>query len=109
MAEHRRAGRDERPDPEHHDDDRAQQLCLDAGRALVLCGVLVAIPPAFGPAGGAAAVSSMRSARALSGFFLWIVGACLCFLALTPVAPRAARVGAAAASIVLRRLSPLLS
>ncbi|KAF8685830.1 hypothetical protein HU200_043739 [Digitaria exilis] len=109
MAEHQRqrAGRDELPEqpvepaddvvlPGHH-----QQLCLDAGRAMVLCGVLVVVA-AFHRADGS-------SSLALFGFVLWIVGACLCFLALTPVAPRAARVGAAAASIVLRRLSPLLS
>ncbi|CAL5039945.1 unnamed protein product [Urochloa decumbens] len=86
-------------------DDRAQRLCLDAGRALALCGVLVATRPAF----KFAPADDTTFIACFVGFLLWIIGACLCILTLTPVAPRVARPGAAAASTVLRCLSPLMN
>ncbi|CAL5041419.1 unnamed protein product [Urochloa decumbens] len=89
------------PAPDH----RNQQLCLDAGRALVLCGVCMAIPAAFDPGDG----SASNSTRALLGFLLWITGAFLCLLGLTPVAPGAVRVGAVVATTVLKCLSPLMN
>nr|TKW23195.1 hypothetical protein SEVIR_4G277700v2 [Setaria viridis] len=111
MAENRGAAREYQPEqpvepagvfpaaPDH----RNRQLCLDAGRALALCGVCMAIPTAFDSADAAAA----NSTRALVvGFLLWIIGACLCLLVLTPAAPRAVRAGAAVASTVLKCLSP---
>jgi len=114
MAEHQRAGRnnnDERPEqaiepadaiPAGHR-DRAQQLCLDAGLALALCGVLVGtIPPAFDDPAAADAQ------LAFIGFLLWIAGACLCLLALTPAAPRAV-IMAAASAVLVRCACPLLA
>ncbi|CAL5054377.1 unnamed protein product [Urochloa decumbens] len=109
MAEHRGAARNHQPEPainafanpDHHR-GRAQQFCLDAGRALALCGALVvATRPAFVPADNAALAFAC-----FIGFLLWVLGACPCLLALTPLAPRA---GAAAASTVLRCLSPLMN
>ncbi|CAL5049273.1 unnamed protein product [Urochloa decumbens] len=112
MAEHRGAARNHQPaidaafaNPDNGD-DRAQRLCLDAGRALAVCGLLVATGrPAFklGPADDTTLIIAC-----FIGFVL-ILGACLCILALTPVAPRAARAAAAAASTVLRCLSPLMN
>ncbi|KAL6603664.1 hypothetical protein ACP70R_044025 [Stipagrostis hirtigluma subsp. patula] len=91
--------------------DRAQQLCLDAGRVLLLLGGLVVatVPPAKNtknPGGGARAANTMC---AFVGFLLWIL--CVCFLAaaLSPAGrrfPRAARAGAAVASAVLKCFLP---
>ncbi|CAL5039926.1 unnamed protein product [Urochloa decumbens] len=116
MAEHRGAAREHQPEqppiellgvlpaPDHR---RNQQLCLDAGRALVLCGVFLVIPTAFGPADdGAAAAAAANKRRALLGFVAWILGVCLCLLGLTPAAPWVARAGAAVATTVLKFLSP---
>jgi hypothetical protein len=95
MAEHRGAAarnhpreREQPVEPAADDaafPDRAQQLCLDAGRALALCGVLVAVPPAFYRADDDAAGGT---ALALVGFLLWITGAWLCLLALSRSRPR---------------------
>ncbi|CAL5049268.1 unnamed protein product [Urochloa decumbens] len=113
MAENQGAAREHQPEQPIElagafpapDRRRNQQLCLNAGRALMLCGVLVAIPTAFGPADdGAAAAADKR--RALVGFVAWIVGVCLCFLGLTPAAPWVVRAGAAVATTVLKLLSP---
>ncbi|CAL5049353.1 unnamed protein product [Urochloa decumbens] len=86
--------------PDHR--GRAQRLCLDAGRALALCGVLVV---ATRPADD----TTLIVIACFVGFLLWVLGACLCLLALTPAAPRAARAAAASASTVLRCLSPLMN
>ncbi|CAL5049302.1 unnamed protein product [Urochloa decumbens] len=107
MAEHRGAARNQQPEPaidafanpDHHR-GRAQQLCLDTGRSLALCGVLVVTRPALAPADDTTLVACFI------GFLLWTIGVCLCLLALTPAAPRA---GAAAVSTVLRCLSPLMN
>ncbi|OEL20449.1 hypothetical protein BAE44_0018533 [Dichanthelium oligosanthes] len=112
MPEHRGAARnDDQPEladvDVFPDPDRGnQQLCLDAGRALVLCGVLVAtITTAFDPADDAAAANTTRT-RALLGFLLWILGVCLCLLALMPAAPWVVRAGAAVAATVRKCLYP---
>ncbi|CAL5049300.1 unnamed protein product [Urochloa decumbens] len=114
MAEHQGAAREHQPEqpielpgdfpaPDHR---RDQQLCLDAGRALMLCGVLVAIPTAFYPADGAAAADANKR-RALLGFVAWILGVSLCLLGLTPAAaPWAVRAGTAVAGTVLKYMSP---
>jgi hypothetical protein len=83
-----------------------QQLCLDAGRALLLCGALViTIPTAFdfAPANANSPAAANTTLAAFIGFLLWILGACLCLLALTPAVPWAVRAGAAVASAVLKR------
>ena len=120
MAEHGGAARNQQPEqpieaadtfavagPENH--DRAQQLCLDFGRVLMLGGVLVNIPAAFGfdPTRGGGGGAAANITRAFIDFVLWILGTCMCLLALTPAAPWAVRVGAAVASNVLKCLSLL--
>ncbi|CAL4949424.1 unnamed protein product [Urochloa decumbens] len=103
MAEHQGAAR-EHGAPDHR---RDQQLCLDAGRALLLCGVLFVIPTAFGPADDGAAAAAANKRRALLGFVAWIIGVCLCLLGLTPgAAPWAVRAGTAVASTVLKYMTP---
>lgn len=75
----------------------------------MLGGVLVATPTAFGfdaIRGGGAAANMVHTTRAFIGFVLWILGACLCLMGLTPAAPWAG-VGAANASNVLKCLSLL--
>ncbi|CAD6338709.1 unnamed protein product [Miscanthus lutarioriparius] len=80
------------PDPDRRNQ---QQLCLDAGRALLLCGALViTIPTAFdfAPANANSPAAANTTLAAFIGFLLWILGACLCLMALTPAVPWAMQI-----------------
>ncbi|CAL5054356.1 unnamed protein product [Urochloa decumbens] len=115
MAEQRGAAREHQPEQPIElagifpvpDRRHGQQLCLDAGRALMLSGALLAIPIAFDPVDGVAAADANKRHALVGGFVAWILGVCLCLLGLTPAAaPWAVRAGAAIASTVLKFLSP---